>query len=661
MPDTATDTATDTDTAAAPPRIAPFGTWASPLDTARLAAGTRPLSAPRVLADGRVRWLEGLPAEGGRVVVVELDAHGTRRVLTPAGFNVRTRVHEYGGGAWATHDETSWFSNFSDSLVYEQQGEAAPRALTGTPAQRHADLEPDLARRRLIAVREDHGTGAAEPVNTLVALSLDAPGEFVTLDAGADFFAAPRLSPEGRRLAWLRWQHPQMPWEGTELWLAAVADDGTLTHQRRIAGGPGESLVQPQWGPDGRLYVASDRSGFWNLHRVDADGLVPLWTTPEEFARPQWVFGQCTYGFLGAHEILAVGIAEARARLWRIDTHGRAAPQPVEMPFDDIAELRVGFGRIVAQAGSPTMPESIVQLALDGAAPRVLARSVDDVPDARYLSVARAVSYPSAGGRTAHAFHYPPCNADFRAPAGELPPLVVIIHGGPTSMTVSTLRLAVQFWTTRGFAVLDVNYGGSTGFGRAYRERLSGQWGVVDVEDCVAGARHLAAHGGAHPARLAIRGGSAGGYTTLCALAFHDVFRAGASWYGVGDLRALDADTHKFESRYTHDLLGPPAAREALYAERSPLHHADRIACPVIFFQGLDDKVVPPGQSETMVAALTARGVPAAYLAFEGEGHGFRRRETIERAFEAELAFYAQVFGFVPAGGAAPIPWVARA
>jgi dipeptidyl aminopeptidase/acylaminoacyl peptidase len=640
------------------PRIAPYGTWASPLDAAAVAAGSKPLSAPRAAGGGRVRWLEGVPTEGGRVVVVERAADGARRVLTPPGFNVRTRAHEYGGGAWTQAGDTLWFSNFGDHRVYEQAGDAAPRAITSVSTQRHADLEPDLARRRLIAVREDHGTGAAEAVTTLVALSLDRPGESVTLDQGADFCSSPHVSPEGRRLAWLRWHHPRMPWEGTELWLAAIADDGSLIHQRRVAGGPDESLVQPQWGPDGRLYVVSDRSGFWNLYRVDATALVPLWSTPAEFARPQWLFGQCTYGFPNDHEIVAVGIENARARLWRVDTHGQHPAMPIDVPFEDIFELRVEGEVAIAQAGSPTLPESIVRIDLATGAHEVLARSVDVVPDARYLSTPKAISYPSADGRTAHAFHYAPHNEDFRAPEGERPPLIVIGHGGPTSMTAASLRLMLQFWTSRGFAVLDVNYGGSTGFGRAYRELLSGQWGIVDVEDCIAGARYLAAHGHADPARLAIRGGSAGGYTTLCALTFHEVFKAGASYFGVGDLRALDHDTHKFESRYSNDLLAPPGPeRERLYVERSPLSHAARLSCPVIFFQGLDDRVVLPGQSETMVAAMKARGVRTAYVPFEGEGHGFRQKDTMRRALETELAFYASVFGFVPADLLEPVPW----
>jgi len=633
------------------PVIAPYGTWASPISAERVAAGVRPVGAPRIAGE-RVLWLQSLPQEGGRSAVVELGADGARRVRTPAPFNVRTRVHEYGGGAWACVDDTIWFSNFADNLVYAQRGDAAPLAISADATQRHADFEPDLARGRLLAVREQHA-GADEPANSIVALRLDGAGS-TTLVAGGDFYAAPRLSPEGRRLAWLTWNHPRMPWEGTELWLAAVADDGTLAHARRVAGGPAESLCQPVWGPDGKLYVVSDRDGFWNIYRLEVGGLVAVCPMQAEFGLPMWVFGQSSYGFNGPDEIIAACRQDAISRLLRIDLRSGAAT-PLATPFEDIAELRVGAGCAVLEAGAPTAPQRIVRLALADGALTVLASSADDVPAPEQVSVPRAIRFASAGGRIAHAFHYAPCNPGFRAPPGERPPLIVVSHGGPTAMATSTLKLATQFWTSRGFAVLDVNYGGSTGFGRAYRQSLSGQWGVVDVEDCIAGARFLADQGLVDADRLAIRGGSAGGFTTLAALAFHDVFKAGASYYGVADLRALDADTHKFESRYTNDLLAPLPERAALYAQRSPLQHAHRMSCPVIFFQGLDDKVVPPAQSQAMVAAMRARGIRVGYLEFAGEGHGFRRKETQQRALEAELSFYAQVFGFAPADPIAPV------
>ena len=627
------------------PIVAPCGTWPSPITAARVAAGVRPVAAPRIVGD-RVLWLQSLPEEGGRIAVAGPGDGGRPRIVTPTPFNVRTRVHEYGGGAFAAAGDTIWFSNFADNLVYAQAGDAAPVALTHDGQQRHADLELDARHGRLVAVREQHG-GAGEPRNTLVGLVLDGSGS-TTLAEGADFYAAARVSPEGRRLAWLQWNHPDMPWQGTELWLAAIADDGTLAHARCVAGGRDESLCQPAWAPDGRLYVVSDRSGFWNLYRLDASGLVPVLPMEAEFGLPMWVFAQSSYGFAGAHEIVATCRENAISRLLRIDLRTGAATT-IATPFEDIAELRVGPGFAVVEAGSPTTSTCIARIALDDGAVTVLAHSADELPDASVLSVPRAIAYPSANGRTAHAFHYAPRNAGCAMPAGERPPLIVIIHGGPTAMASNTLKLSTQYWTSRGFAVLDVNYGGSTGFGRAYRQLLTGQWGVVDVEDCIAGARHLAEQGLVDAERLAIRGGSAGGFTTLAALAFHDVFKAGASHYGVGDLRALDADTHKFESRYTNDLLAPLPERERLYLERSPIHAAERLSCPVIFFQGLDDKVVPPSQAEAMVAALHAQGIPVAYIAFEGEGHGFRKKESVQRALEAELSFYAQVFGFEPA------------
>ena len=627
------------------PVAAPCGSWLSPITAARVAAGVRPVSAPR-LVDGHVLWLQGLPEEGGRLAIATAGGDGARRVLTPAPFNVRSRVHEYGGGAYAAAGDTIWFSNHADNLVYTQQGDGAPVALTSDGRQRHADFELDARHRRLIAVREDHGV-QGEPRNTLVALALDGSGS-TTLAEGADFYASARVSPEGRRVAWLSWNHPDMPWQGTELWLAAIADDGSLVHASRRAGGRAESLCQPVWAPDGKLYVVSDRSGFWNLYRLEVDGLVPVCPMAAEFGMPQWVFAQSSYGFAGPHEIIATCRENAISRLLRIDTRTGAATA-IATPFEDIVELRVADGVAVVEAGTPTMPTCIARVSLADGAVTVLARSAEELPDAGNLSVPRAVSYPSANGRTAHAFHYPPRNAGHRLPDGELAPLIVIGHGGPTGMASNTLKLATQFWTSRGFAVLDVNYGGSTGFGRAYRELLSGQWGIVDVEDCVAGARWLVAQGLADADRLAIRGGSAGGYTTLAALAFHDVFKAGASYYGVGDLRALDAETHKFESRYSNDLLAPFPERQRLYDERSPIHAADRLSCPVIFFQGLDDRVVPPAQAERMVAAMRAQHIPVAYLAFEGEGHGFRRKDTVQRTLEAELSFYGQVFGFEPA------------
>ena len=628
------------------PKTAPYGAWASPLSARAIAAGSRPLGAPMVGAGGELFWIEGLADEGGRSAVVRADANGARTIVTPAPFNARSRVHEYGGGAALIAQGAVCFSNFADNLVYLQRGDAAPLALTQDSLRRHADFVFDAGRQRLIAVREDHSCGGAEAVNTIAGIALDgSPDNSRVLASGFGFYAAPRLSPDGRRLAWLCWNHPAMPWNETELWLADVAADGSLAGARRVAGGDGEALCQPRWSPRGELFVVSDRTGWWNLYRVAVNGLAPLCPMAAEFGQPMWVFGQSSYVFTGDAGIVASAVDRGQCRLLRIDLHGGAVRE-IATPYTSFQDLVAAPGGVIAIAASPTEPDQLVRIDLAGAPPQVLARSVGALPDAGYLSTPEPIEYPSANGRSAHAFFYPPRNRDYASPAGERPPLVVFSHGGPTSMAGNGLRLAYQFWTSRGFAVLDVNYGGSTGFGRAYRDALGRQWGVVDVEDCVAGARHLASTGRVDGARMAIRGGSAGGFTTLSALAFHRVFKAGASYYGVSDLAALDADTHKFESRYTEWLVAPPAERERVYAERSPALHASRIDCPVIFFQGLDDKVVPPEQSRKMVAALEARAIPVEYLEFEGEGHGFRRKENIERALEAEAAFYAQVFGF---------------
>jgi dipeptidyl aminopeptidase/acylaminoacyl peptidase len=623
------------------PVEAACGTWPSPISAARVAAGSKPLSSLRV-AGASIHWLQGLPEENGRVAAfVSTPGAPLPQRLTAAPLNVRTRVHEYGEGACAAAGDTLYFSNFADNLIHRQDADGVARPITHDSAQRHADFEIDAARRRLIAVREDHRDRTQEPRNSLVAIAIDGATEPVELAAGHDFYAAPRLSPDGRQLAWLAWNHPSMPFFDTELWLADVAADGALHAPRRIAGGIGESLAQPEWSPDGRLHVVSDRSGWWNLYRVKApqvlEALCPM---DAEFAHPQWVFAHNMFGFNGADEIIATWIEQGVSRLGRIDVAtGRWTP--IACACTDIDELRVGPGFIAIIGGAPTLPRQVMRIDLASGASTVLATSVDDLPDADYLAAAQAITFPSARGRTAHAFYYAPTHPGFVPLPGEQPPLIVTSHGGPTSSTNTSLRLNVDFWTSRGFALVDVNYGGSTGHGRAYRELLNQAWGIVDVEDCVAAARHLAASGLADPQRMAIRGASASGFTTLCALIFHDVFKAGASYFGVSDLAGLDADTHKFESRYTTSLVP-----RADYAARSPLAHADQLNCPVIFFQGLDDKVVTPGQSESMVAAMKRRGVPVEYHAFEGEGHGFRRAGTIERCLEAELAFYARVFGF---------------
>jgi dipeptidyl aminopeptidase/acylaminoacyl peptidase len=627
-------------------QAAPSGTWTSPISAAVVAAGAVPLS--QIALDGAdVLWLAGRASEAGRTTLQRLRA-GTTAELTRNPCNVRTRVHEYGGGAYAVDQGTVWFSHFADHHLYRVDDGGEPVLMTQEEAVRYADFVPDRARSRLIAVREDHLAGEAYPVNTICAVGFD--GSETILVDGNDFYAAPRLSPDGRHLAWLCWDHPRMPWQGTELWVADVNPDGSLVDGRLIAGGIDESICQPEWSPDGLLHFVSDRSGWWNLYRFEGGVVHPLCPRDAEFGGPQWNFGGSMYGFRSSDEIICTYIEDGISRLGRLSTRG-CTLRPIDTPYQEIKEVRVSPGLVAVLAGAPTIALELALIDPDSGRRTVLAQSIADLPDEAYLSVPQSIRYPSMKGRSAYAFYYAPANRDYALPAGALPPLIVIGHGGPTSMATSTLKLATQFWTSRGFAVLDVNYGGSSGFGRTYRDLLKGQWGVIDVEDCVAGARYLADQGLVDPERLLIRGSSAGGLTTLCALTFHDVFKAGASYYGVSDLAGLDADSHKFESHYNEYLIAPKAQAQAVYRERSPIHHTDALTRPMIFFQGLDDKVVPPQQSETMVAALRERGVPVAYLTLEGEGHGFRKADSVVRTLEAELAFYLRVFGITPPEG----------
>jgi dipeptidyl aminopeptidase/acylaminoacyl peptidase len=634
------------------PRAAPCGTWKSPI-TADLITGGSIGFAGLALDGADVYWAEQRPAEGGRVAIVCRAADGTIAEVVPQTFSARSRVHEYGGGAFAVRGGTVWFCNDADQRVWMAEPGAQPHPLTPEGATRHADFSIDAARRRLVCVCEDHG-GAGEPENLLVAVSFD--GGVVPVHRGHDFYACPRLSPDGRQLAWICWDHPNMPWDGTELWLADIADDGPVTNLRRLAGGPDESIFQPEWSPDGVLHFVSDRTGWWNLYRWAGDSAeaIDLPSLEVEFGRPLWQFGMTTYGITGDGKILAMMALNGRwrARLYDSDAGGR---RELFMPFADLDHLCVSGGHAAVVWTGVAEPAAVIRADIATGDIEVLRSSADFDIDAGYISVGLPVEFPAADGGKAHGFWYPPKNRDFHEPEGELPPLIVKIHGGPTSQARSGLNLKTQFWTSRGFAVLDVNYRGSTGFGTAYRHKLDGQWGIADVEDCIAGAQFHAALRVVDPDRLIITGGSAGGYTVLAALALHEVFKAGASHYGVGDLTALAHDTHKFESRYLDRLVGPLPEAEELWRARSPINHIDGLNCPVIFFQGLDDKVVPPNQAEAMVAALRAKGIPVAYVPFEGEGHGFRRAENIKRALEGELYFYGRVFGFEPADDIEPV------
>lgn len=634
--------------------IAPYGTWKSPITSEAIVAGTIGLGGG--CAEGEMLyWSESRPAEGGRVAIVVRSPDGQTQDVIAAPWNARTRVHEYGGGAWTVDRGWVYFTNFADQRLYRTQPGHEPIALTPEQPWRYANFVVDAQRDRLIAVREDHRQPDREPVNELVAIALDGSQQVSVLATGWDFYASPTLSPDGSQLAWLTWQHPNLPWDGTTLWVADVAADGSLQNAREMAGGPEESVFQPSWSPDGRLHFVSDRSGWWNLYRQEADGTARnLCPMEAEFGLPQWVFGMATYGFADANTIVCTYTQNG---LWKLAKVLISEGKLVEInqPYTSISDPFVTENFVIFGGGSAAKSGAIVRLDFATETIEVLKVSSTLDIDPGYLSEPQSIAFPTTGDRVAYALLYLPKNRDFQAPEGEKPPLKVKIHGGPTAQTSSSLNLSIQYWTSRGFAVLDVNYGGSTGYGRDYHCRLDGQWGIVDVDDCANGAQYLVDRGMVDGDRLTIAGGSAGGYTTLAALTFRDTFKAGASYYGVSDLEALARDTHKFESRYLDRLIGPYPERRDIYIDRSPIHHIDRLNCPVVFFQGLEDRVVPPNQAEMMVEALKKKGIPVAYVAFEGEQHGFRKAENIKRALDGEFYFYAKVFGFEPAETIEPI------
>lgn len=647
----------------------PYGAWPSPVSAETLTDHVVTLSEPMI--DGTsVYWLEERPEDGGRVALVRRqgDTHAEVPDTLPDGTapDVRTRVHEYGGGAWTVQDGTVVLSHGPDGRLYRLDvgrgrhaaGGTGAVALTPPGAWRFAEPVIDADRGLVYAVREDHGTELAEPANELVAVPVDGAGAEAgdgvrVLVTGHDFVASPTLSDDGARLAWITWEHPDMPWTSSRLHVAALGPDGTLAGDTVVAGGDGVSVAQPVWTPAGDLVHVDDSSGWWNLYRTEGLGgdghrTRPLHPAEAEFTRPLWRGGQRDVAVLDEDHLVCTWTAMGR---WHVGT--------VRLANGELEEWRTGWepaggvaaaeGRAVMVAASPTRTPAVVELDLEHRDVRVLRESSAVELSPEDISLAQTLSWTSEGGATAHGFFYPPTSSRCTGPEGELPPLIVVSHGGPTSATRAVLSLQVQFWTTRGFAVLDVNYGGSTGYGRAYRERLDGAWGVVDVADCVAGVRHLVDLGLVDGARTGIRGGSAGGFTTLAALTFTDIFTAGASRYGIGDLGALARDTHKFESHYTDGLVGPYPEAEELYRERSPLFHTDRLSAPMVLLQGTEDKVVPPAQAHEMAAAVRAKGLPVAVVLFEGEGHGFRQAATIRAAVLAELSFFAQVWGITPA------------
>jgi dipeptidyl aminopeptidase/acylaminoacyl peptidase len=634
-------------------QVAPCGAWESSFPIEWLTAGRVSLGEARW--DGEsITWLEGRPEEDGRSTLVRWTREGGARDISPPGMNVRDRVHEYGGRPYVTRGDLVIVSDFTTGRLHRVAADRTSEPITPEGPFRYADLTLDAAHDRLLAVREDHSVAPAEAQNTIVAIALDGTGDVQLLAGGRDFYAAPRPSPDGSRLAFVAWDHPNMPWDGTELLVADVAPDGSLGSPARVGGSASDWIAQPRWSPEGILHFLAEPTGWLNLYRL-VDGVAePIAPMAAEVGYPDWQFGFSHYDFTDDGRIVAVGRSGGRDRLYVV------GPEPgmvdaLDRPWTDLGSLAVSGRQTCFIGAAPDAFLSVILLDLDSGEHEILRRSTPVEVDRADISVAETIEFPTTGGRTAFGLYYRPVNQSYEGPPGEKPPLIVTSHGGPTAAAFNGLGISQQLFTSRGFAVVDVDYGGSNGYGRDFRKRLEGQWGIVDVDDCVSAAAYLVARGEVDPDRLIIRGGSASGYTTLAALAFRDQFKAGTTYFGIGNLEAFQVETHKFESRYSDRLVGPWPESRALFRERSPIFSADRISVPVLVLQGLDDKVVPPSEAERIVDALWERHIPHAYIAYEGEDHGFRKSKNIIGSFQAELSFYGQVFGFEPADRFEPI------
>ena len=626
---------------------APYGSWKSPISAKLVAESSSVFYEPKIAENGTVFFLEMRPSEKGRYVILRVTPEGEVQDALPLEFNARDRVHEYGGASYTISRDGSsvYFSNFVDQRIYRIDGDSKVTPITSPSEVFYADYVVDDKRNRLICVQEDH-RGSGEAVNRIIAVDLKSPDKISVLLSGNDFYSSPRLSPDGKKLLWLTWNHPLLPFFGCELWLAEILPDGKLANPARIAGGSDESIAEPSWSPEGTLYFVSDRSNWWNICRFVNGAIENVHPMEAEFAGAHWIFGLSHYAFISEREIICTYTKDGFSYLALIDPIAKSL-QKIENPFTEIKYVSSNGRITVLIAGSSSEPSRVYLFSRNSSNfKKIYPIKNDKLVDPAHLSLPVPIEFPTGGDRTAHALFYPPKNDDYEGPKGSLPPLIVISHGGTTGRTDTELDYGIQYWTSRGFAVVDVNYGGSTGYGREYRMRLSGKWGVVDVDDCVNAAMYLSNQKSVDKEKLIIRGGSAGGYTTLSALAFRNTFKAGASYYGISDLEVFVKDTHKFESRYLDSLIGPFPARRDLYRSRSALYSLNNISAPVIFFQGLEDKVVPPNQAELLFNALKSKGIPTAYIAYEGEQHGFRQAKNIIRSYEAELYFYSKIFRF---------------
>lgn len=633
--------------------IKPYGAWESSITADLIVSNSIGLGEIQILDDA-LYWIEMRPEEKGRYVVVEQGANGVRIDRIPEPYNARTRVHEYGGGSFLAHDELIYFSNFQDQQLYCIDRQNALKQLTHDAGSRFADFVVDQTRQHIISVMETHHPDS-EPRNTLVAIDLEDELQIPKIiHHGSDFYSNPRISPDGNQFVWISWDHPNMPWDDSELWLAELNERGDVLAPRLISGGNNESVFQPMWSPNGTLFFISDKNGWWNLYRYRHDKIEIVIDMAAEFGVPQWSFRESTYDFIDDDTIVCTYVKQGFSHFAKIDVTTRSI-STIQLDYTDIESVQANATHAAFLAASVTRFPELVRLDLQDNTLTVLRQSSQCDIESDCISKARAIEFPTQDNLTAHAFYYPPNNPRFTASEEELPPLIVFSHGGPTGMSRSGLKMVIQYFTSRGLAVVDVNYGGSSGYGRDYRQRLNGLWGIVDVADCHHAALYLADEKRVDLQRLAIRGGSAGGYTTLAALTFLDVFKAGCSRYGVSDLEALAKETHKFESRYLDNLIGPYPEAQEVYRKRSPIHATDKLSCPVIFFQGMDDKIVLPNQAEMMVDALKKKGLPVAYVPFDDEQHGFRQASNIKHALEGELFFYSRVFDFDPAGKLAQV------